>query len=349
MLFDHPEFDNHEEVLYCYEPSVGLRAIIALHSTAIGPAAGGCRMHPYASEEEALTDVLRLSKAMTYKNAVAGLPLGGGKCLIIADPKDPNKPELLRAFATYVQSLNGRYWTAIDIGVSPADADILAERCDYIFARASQYKKNFNASAFTALGGLVGIKAVAEAVLNRNDVKGLRVAVQGLGATGYALSKYLYEAGATLTVTDLRNDLVDKAVVEFGAHFVKPDRIHAVDVDVFAPCAMGAVLTDKTIPEIRAKVVCGLANNQLAEERHGKMLNNAGIVYVPDFVVNAGGMMVASTIIFSKFSCESAVRRIDGLRSTIQKILERARAEGRASADVANDMALEKIEAERPG
>ena len=160
MLFDHPDFDAHENVVFCHDPATGLRGIIALHSTALGPAAGGCRMHPYASDAEALTDVLRLSKGMTYKNSVAGLPLGGGKCVIIADPSSPRKPELLRAFAAHVQALAGRYWTAIDIGVGPADADILAERCDYIFARASQYEPGFNPSAFTALGGFVGIKAV---------------------------------------------------------------------------------------------------------------------------------------------------------------------------------------------
>lgn len=183
MLFDHPDFDAHEQVIFCSDATTGLNAIIALHSTALGPAAGGCRMHPYTSEAEALTDVLRLSRGMTYKNSLAGLPLGGGKCVIIADPNDPRKPELLRTFATHVQLLAGRYWTAIDIGVGPEDADILAERCDYIFARASQYEPGFNPSAFTALGGFMGIKAVAEASLGRADLKGLRVGVQGLGAT----------------------------------------------------------------------------------------------------------------------------------------------------------------------
>ncbi len=304
-------------------------------------------MHPYVSEEEALTDVLRLSRGMTYKNSVAGLPLGGGKCVIIADPNDPKKPELLRAFAAHVQSLNGRYWTAIDIGVGPADADILAERCDFIFARASQYEKGFNPSAFTALGGFVGTKAATEAVLGRSDLKGLRVAVQGLGATGYVFSKHLHDAGAVLTVTDVRNDVVDRAVVEFGAFAVDPDRIHAADVDVFAPCAMGAGLNDQTIPEIRAKVICGLANNQFAEDRHGEMLTKAGIAYLPDYVVNAGGMMGASTVIFSEPSREASVKQIEGLYGTIQAILERAQAEGRSSSDIANDMALERIRAER--
>lgn len=346
MLFAHPDFDGHKQVLFCHDPSVGLRAIIALHSTALGPAAGGCRMHPYSTEEDALTDVLRLSKGMTYKNAIAGLPLGGGKCVIIANPTDPRKPEMLRAFAEHVQTLNGRYWTAIDVGVGPEDADILAERCDYIFARASQYEEGFNPSAFTALGGFVGIRAASEAVLGRTDVVGLRVAVQGLGATGYALCKHLHDAGAKLTVTDVRDDTVKQVVSEFGATAVEPDRIHADDVDVFAPCAMGAGLNDQSIPEIKARIICGLANNQLAEDRHGEMLAKAGIAYVPDYVVNAGGMMGASTVIFSEPSREASVRRIEGLHDTITTILERAQSEGRPSSEIADQMALERINVE---
>ena len=347
MIFDHPDFDAHEQVIFCNDPSVGLKAIIALHSTALGPAAGGCRMHPYASEEEALTDVLRLSKGMTYKSSVAGLPLGGGKCVIVADPRDPKKPELLRAFANHVQSLAGRYWTAIDIGVGPEDADILAERCDYIFARASQYEPGFNPSQFTALGGFMGIKAVADAVFGRSDLKGLRVAVQGLGATGYALSKHLHEAGAKLVVADVRTNAVARVVSEFGATPADPDHIHAANVEVFAPCALGAGLNDQTIPEIEAKAICGLANNQLAEDRHGEALQQAGIAYVPDYVVNAGGMMGASTVIFTEASRDASIKQIEGLRGTIEEILIRATTEARPTSEIADTMAMERINSGR--
>ena len=347
MIFDHPDFDAHEQVIFCNDPSVGLKAIIALHSTALGPAAGGCRMHPYASEEEALTDVLRLSKGMTYKSAVAGLPLGGGKCVIIADPRDPKKPELLRAFAAHVQSLAGRYWTAIDIGVGPDDADILAERCDYIFARASQYEPSFNPSEFTALGGFMGIKAVAGSVFERSDLAGLRVALQGLGATGYALSGHLHKAGAELVVADVRTEAVNRAVNDFGATATDPAQIHAADVDIFAPCALGAGLNDQTIPEIRAKAICGLANNQLAEDRHGEALRQAGIAYVPDYVVNAGGMMGASTVIFSEPSREASIKQIEGLQDTIKEILIRAAVEGRPTSEIADALAMERINSGR--
>ena len=343
MIFDHPDFDAHEQVIFCNDPSVGLKAIIALHSTALGPAAGGCRMHPYASEDEALTDVLRLSKGMTYKSAVAGLPLGGGKCVIIADPNDPKKPELLRAFAAHVQSLAGRYWTAIDIGVGPQDADVLAERCDYIFARASQYEPGFNPSEFTALGGFMGIKAVADAVFEQADLTGLRVAVQGLGATGYALSGHLHKAGAELVVADVRKEAVNRAVNDFGATATDPNQIHAADVDIFAPCALGAGLNDQTIPEVRAKAICGLANNQLAEDRHGEALRQAGIAYVPDYVVNAGGMMGASTVIFTQPSREASIKQIEGLQDTIKAILIRSQTEARPSSQIADAMARERI------
>lgn len=343
MLFDHPDFDGHEQIIFCNNSKVGLRAIIALHSTALGPAAGGCRMQPYDSEADALKDVLRLSKGMTYKNAVAGLPLGGGKCVIIADPAKPNKPELLRAFAEYIQALAGRYWTAIDIGVGPEDADVLAKGSDFIFARASQYEPGFNPSEFTAFGGFMGIKAVADTIFNRTDLTGLRVAVQGLGATGYALCGHLYKAGAELIVADVRHDAVVRVLTEFGATSVDTDEIHSVDVDVFAPCALGAGLNDQTIPEIKAKAICGLANNQLAEDRHGESLLQAGIAYVPDYVVNAGGMMGASTVIFAEPSHDASIKQIEGLQDKISQILVRSQCESRPSSEIADAMARERI------
>ena len=346
MLFQNPDFDEHEQVIYCHDPETGLRGIIAIHSTALGPAAGGCRMFPYVSDEAALTDVLRLSKGMTYKNSVAGLPLGGGKCVIIGDPNDTNKPELLRSFAKHVQSLHGRYWTAIDVGVGPADADIMAETCDYVFARASQYEEGFNPSAFTAYGGFIGIQAVAKEVLDRGDLTGVRVAVQGLGATGYPLCHHLSKAGAELVVCDVRDEMVERVIAECGATSASIADIHKADVDIFAPCAMGAILHDDTIPEIKAKAICGLANNQLAEVRHGEMLRQSDIAYVPDYVVNAGGMMGASVVIFSTTSREEAYRRIDGLDQTITKILRRAKSENTPSSVIADQMARERIQQE---
>lgn len=343
MIYQHSDFDQHEQVIFCHEPEVGLRAIIALHSTVLGPAAGGCRMHPYRNEDDALTDVLRLSKGMTYKNAAAGLPLGGGKCVIIADPQSSNKPDLLRAFAKDVQSLQGRYWTAIDVGVGPEDADIMAEKCDYIFARASQYEAGFNPSSFTAYGGFVGIKAAVKAALGSDNLKDVRIAVQGLGATGYALCKHLYKAGAKLTVADVKQELVDRAVEEFEARVIAPDDIHAADVDLFSPCAFGAILNDETIPELKAKIICGLANNQLKDRKHAKIISDRDITYIPDYVVNAGGMMGASTAIFSELSREKSLAQIETLNSTITAIIDRAKSEKKTTAEIADSIAEERI------
>jgi len=313
QVFDHVDFDDHEKIIFCTDAEVGLKGIIALHSTALGPAAGGCRMFPYSSEHDALTDVLRLSKGMSYKSSVAGLPLGGGKCVIIADPASPHKNDLLRAFAKHIQALNGLYWTAIDIGVGPEDADVMAETCDYIFARASQYEAGFNPSSFTALGGFVGIQAGVKATFETDDLKGIRVAVQGLGATGYELCRYLKDAGADLVVADIREEA-------------------------------GAVLNDHNIPQIRAKLICGLANNQLAEDRHGAALMECNIAYVPDYVVNAGGMMGASTVIFEQPSHAASLERIHSLNNTIAEILLRAKTEGKPSSQIADLMAQERID-----
>lgn len=343
-VFSHPEFE-HEQVLFCNDPEIGLKGIIAIHSTALGPAAGGCRMHPYATPADALTDVLRLSKGMTYKNSVAGLPLGGGKSVIIADPANPNKADLLRAFSHHVQSLNGRYWTAIDIGVGPADADILAENCDFIFARASQYEDGFNPSLFTALGGFTGLRAAAKHALGRDDLSGVSVAVQGLGQTGGDLCRQLHEVGAKLVVADVNDAAVQEVVQRYNAHPVQPDAIHAQDVDIFAPCAMGGGINDATLPDIKAKAICGLANNQLAEPRHGQELQKRGIAYVPDYVVNAGGVMGASTVIFDTPSRAASNQRILGLYGTILSILETADQESRPSSQIADDMALARIAA----
>jgi leucine dehydrogenase len=342
-LFSGPEFDHHEQVMYCHDAAVGLFGIIAIHSTALGPAAGGCRMYPYASADDALTDVLRLSRGMSYKNALADLPLGGGKCVIIADPARPDKAAVLRAFSRHVQALGGRYWTAIDIGVGPRDADILAESCDYIFARASQYPDGFDPSLFTALGGFVGIRAVAAHVWNRTDLRGLRVAIQGLGATGSDLARQLHEAGAHLLVADIRGEAVQHVVETYGARPVDPSLIHAQNVDVFAPCALGAVINDVTLPQIKAKAVCGLANNQLAEPRHGEALRARGITYVPDYVVNAGGVMGAAAMIYSTPTREASTQRILGLYDSILAILARADAENRSSSDVADEIARTRI------
>ena len=346
-MFEHGDFDHHEEVLYCTDPEVGLQAIIAIHDTSLGPAAGGCRMHPYATPEAALTDVLRLSRGMTYKNSIAGLDLGGGKCVVIADPASPHKPELLRALSRFVQQLGGRYWTAIDVGVGPEDADVLAEGCDYVFANASRYEPGFNPSQYTALGGFSSLTGAVAHTFGRDDLAGLRVAIQGLGATGLDLARQLHESGTELVVADLRPEAVALAVERFGAVAVDVDDILFQDVDVVSPCAMGGVLDDASIPRIKAKVICGMANNQLVAPHHGDLLRQRGIAYVPDYLANCGGVTGAAPVIYSEPTPTETDARIRGLNDRVIEVLARADAEDRSTSAIADQIALERVHASR--
>ena len=348
MVFNHRSFDGHEQVLFCHDPSVGLDAIIAIHDTSLGPAAGGCRMQPYASSDDALRDVLRLSQGMTYKNAMAGQPLGGGKCVIIADPATEHKESLLRAFAAHVQALGGRFWTAIDVGVGPADAEILADSCDYIFANASRYPEGFNPSSYTALGGLRSIQAAAKHVWGSGDLSGRRIAVQGLGAAGGALARNLAEAGAQLVVADIRPDHAASLAAELDATVVDTDHILASEVDIFAPCALGAILTADSIKSLRARIVCGLANNQLAEPAQGHALAAAGITYVPDYVANGGGIAAAGAAIYSEPTDDEISGKIDGIHDTVLEILRTADDRRLPPSVVADELAMERVRAARP-
>ncbi|MCK8520102.1 leucine dehydrogenase [Aquimarina sp. D1M17] len=342
-VFLNPEFDNHEKVLFCHDTSVGLHAIIAIHNTNLGPAAGGCRMFPYDTFNDALTDVLRLSKGMSYKNAIAGLPLGGGKCVIIADPNEPNKSKLLQAFSKHVQDLHGKYWTAIDVGVGPKDADILAEHCDYVFARSSEYPEGFNPSQFTALGGFYGIRATVKHIFGKDDLQDITVAIQGLGATGRELSRLLFQAGAKLMVSDINQAALKFVVDQYDAVAIDSGKIYSVEADIFAPCAMGAIINDQTISKFRFKAICGLANNQLASPKHGEILADNGIIYVPDFLVNSGGMIGAGSRIFSNPTVEESKQSVLKLYDIIFNVLEKSANDQQPTALVVDKMAQEII------
>ncbi|MEL6280838.1 MAG: Glu/Leu/Phe/Val dehydrogenase dimerization domain-containing protein, partial [Pseudomonadota bacterium] len=335
----HAAFDGHEQVLFCHDARAGLSAIIAVHDTTLGAAAGGCRMYPYANAEAALTDALRLSQGMTYKNALAGLALGGGKAVIIADPAAANKDEVLRAFAFHVQSLGGRYWTAIDVGVGARDVATMGEVTDYVFTLVDESKGRPDTAVFTALGGFVGLEATARYALKRETLEGVRVAVQGVGQTGMDLCRQLHDAGATLIVSDVNETAVAQAVATYGATAVAPDAIYDVDADVFAPCAMGAILNERTVPRLKVKAIAGLANNQLARPEDGDALAAHGILYAPDYVINAGGVMYATDDIFGENDVARAKRRIDGIADTLRAIFDRATTEQRSTAALADDMA----------
>ena len=282
--------DDHEQVVFGHDAGSGLRCIIAVYSTALGPALGGTRFYPYSSEEEALIDVLRLSKGMAYKAACAGLDLGGGKAVIIGDPHKDKSEALLRAYGRVVESLNGRYVTACDVGTYTADLAIVARETRWATGTDVVEGGSGDSSVLTAYGTFLGIKACLQHVYTNSQVAGRHVAIQGVGKVGMKLAEHLSEEGARLTVADVNEATAALCAERFGAEVVANDKIHAVDADVFSPNALGGVINDTTLPELQCRIVAGAANNQLLEDRHADALAKAGILYAPDYVINAGGV-----------------------------------------------------------
>ena len=342
-VFDNIEYDDHEQVLFCRDEEAGLFAIIAIHDTTLGPAAGGCRMWPYASFDEALTDVLRLSQAMSYKNALAGLPLGGGKSVIIGDPNKDKNEKLLIAFARFVQCLGGQYYTAEDIGIGIKDVEVLARASEYVFGLPT----TGDPSPFTARGCFEGIRAAVKHKLGLDTLDGLKVALQGVGNVGRFVCTCLHEAGAELIVADVNPEAVAYAAESFGAQAVGPDEIYSQDAHIFSPCAMGGVLSDDTIGQLKVSIVAGVANNQLAEARHGQLLHDKGILYAPDYIINAGGMLNASGDIFGQYDVNQVMEQVRGLYDATLRIFEMAQQKGKPTSEVADDLARQKIAAER--
>lgn len=339
-VFDHKEFDGHERVMFCADPATGLRAIIAVHNSNLGPALGGCRMWAYASEDDALTDVLRLSKGMTYKAAMAGLPLGGGKSVIIGDSRTDKSEALMHAFGRAIDGLGGRYITAEDVGTSVADMDAVHTVTEHVVGITGGAA---DPSPSTAHGVFIGIQAAVRHKLGRDDLAGVRIAVQGVGHVGYHLCRYLkHEGGAELVVTDVHAESLRKAEAEFGAAVVAPEEIFDQDAEVFAPCALGAVLNDDTIPRLKCAVVAGAANNQLAEERHAEALRRRGIVYAPDYVINGGGLLDVARFAIG-MSIEEARAKLYEIGDTLTAIFERAEREGGTTHDIADRMAEERF------
>lgn len=340
-LFEYVEKYDYEQVVFCHEKASGLKAIIAIHDTTLGPALGGCRMWKYDSEEQALVDALRLARGMTYKSAAAGLNLGGGKAVIIGDPKKDKTEALFRAFGRYVQSLGGRYITAEDVGIGVADMDIVRMETSYVTG-ASGKGSSGDPSPVTAYGAWHGIRACAQEVWGTDSVEGRTVAVQGVGSVGYHVAKHLHEAGAKLIVTDIDPERVKRAVDDFGAKAVGPEEIYDVECDIFAPCALGAVLNDNTIPRLKCRIVAGAANNQLREERHAAALEERGILYAPDFVINAGGVInVADEL--EGYNRERALRKAAGIYDNIRRVFAIAKRDGITTAQAADRMAEERI------
>ncbi|MCG8494052.1 MAG: leucine dehydrogenase [Sneathiellales bacterium] len=343
-VFSSGAYDDHEAVLFFHDKPSGLKAIIAVHDTTLGPSLGGTRMWPYESDAEALEDVLRLSQGMTYKSALAGLKLGGGKSVIIGNSRNDKSEALFEAFGRAVNSLNGQYIAAEDVGIGVADLEIARRETAHI--SGIREGNVGNPSPATAWGVFNGLKAAVKYRLGTEDLAGLKVAVQGLGQVGFGLCTHLKEAGAKLIVTDIHEQSIHRAVQELGATAVGTEEIIHQDVDVFSPCALGAVLNDETIPALKAKVVAGAANNQLAEARHGLELRHRNILYAPDYAINAGGIIIISHE-GPNFDKEATMSEVAQIHDTVMKIFMRADKEKQSTAKIADLMALERIENEK--
>ena len=345
-VFEHPEFENHESLHFFHDEPTGLQAIIAVHSTALGPAAGGCRRWVYASSDDALTDALRLSRGMTYKNAVAGLKFGGGKAVILGNDKAPKSAALFGAFGRAVHSLGGRYITAEDVGCSVDDMRYVREQTEYVSGLPqSGSSAGGDPSPWTAIGCLQGIQAAVKSRLDRDSLEGLRVAVQGVGHVGLHLCRLLHDAGAELFVSDVNRENLAAASRELPVTEVAPTELLYADVDVLAPCALGNVLTSTTIPRIKAKIVAGAANNQLATAADGARLAERGILYAPDYVINAGGIITVAHE-YSGSSSEDEVRAdVYRIRERLQAIFDEAKSSGRPTNELADELARNLVAA----
>ncbi|WP_229054575.1 Glu/Leu/Phe/Val dehydrogenase dimerization domain-containing protein [Aeromicrobium sp. Leaf350] len=341
-VFAHP----HEQVVFCHDPASGLRAIIGLHSTALGPGLGGTRFHPYASEADALADVLALSQGMAYKNALAGLDLGGGKAVIIGDPATDKTEALLRAYGRFVETLGGRYFTACDVGTFSPDMDVIARETSYVTGRTVEHGGAGDSSVLTAFGVYQGMRASAQHVWGDTSLAGRTVGISGVGKVGRHLVQHLVDEDAHVVVTDVSRAALDAITAAHpGVKVVgSTEELVAEPLDVYAPCALGRALTDDVVRTLSARVVCGGANNQLAHEGTAKLLTEKGITYAPDYCVNSGGVIqVADELDPSGFSFDRAKARATGIFDTTLAVLERAAGEGITSAEAADRQAEQRM------
>ncbi|MGI9950767.1 Glu/Leu/Phe/Val dehydrogenase dimerization domain-containing protein [Moorellaceae bacterium AZ2] len=338
-IFKYMEQYGYEQLVVCHDRTSGLKAVICIHDTTLGPALGGLRMWPYASEDEAVLDALRLARGMTYKNAAAGLNLGGGKAVIIGNPKKDKSEELFRAFGRFVDTLGGRYITAEDVGTCVDDMEYVRMETKYVAGLAGL---SGDPSPVTAYGTYMGMKATALVAWGNDSLKGKVVAVQGLGHVGYALCRYLAEEGARLLVTDLDPEAVDRVVREFKATAVAPEEIYGVECDIYSPNALGGTINDQTIPQFKCKAIVGAANNQLKEERHGDILHEKGILYAPDYIVNAGGVInIAEEL--RGYNRERALKRASGIYDRVLQVFKIAEEQNIPTHVAADRMAEERI------
>jgi leucine dehydrogenase len=344
FIFDLMAEGDYENIVFCQEKTLGLKAIIAIHDTTLGPAAGGIRMWPYASEEDAVRDSVRLAHAMTYKNAAAGLAYGGGKIVIIGDPKRDKNEGMLRALARFIHRLGGLYLAGEDVGTTLEDMVIMRQETPYIVTVPESMGGPGDTGYATAFGVFQGIRACLNEVYGSPEPRGRSVAVQGVGSVGNALVKLLVEAGADVTIADIDAERANALAAQYHTNVVSPGEIHTLAVDVYSPCALGAILNDQTIPELHCKIVCGSANNQLAEERHSDMLVERGILYAPDYIVNAGGVISGVDSLHSGgFNRQRALDKVAQIYGTIGQVMTIASKQHISTARAADVLVEQRI------
>ena len=343
-VFGQLSFDNHEQIVFCNDKDTGLKAIIGIHNTVMGPALGGTRMWNYANEWEALNDVLRLSRGMTYKSAITGLNLGGGKAVIIGDSKIDKTPEMITRFGQFVNSLSGKYITAEDVGTTTPDMDRIREVTPFVTGISEEKGGSGNPSPVTAYGVYMGMKAAAKYQFGTDNLAGKKVLVQGTGHVGETLIDYLTKEGAIVIVSDIHQDKMENMVAKYGAKIFTGNDLYNADVDIYSPCALGATINDETIYKIKAKVIAGAANNQLAvETTHGQILRERGIAYAPDFLINAGGIInVYAEIV--KYDKAEAMRRTENIYNTTLEIFGFADANNITTQQAAMQIAQNRID-----
>lgn len=343
-VFGQLSFDNHEQIVFCNDKDTGLKAIIGIHNTVMGPALGGTRMWNYANEWEALNDVLRLSRGMTFKSAITGLNLGGGKAVIIGDSKTDKTPEMITRFGEFVNSLSGKYITAEDVGTTTEDMDRIHEVTNFVTGISVEKGGSGNPSPVTAYGVYMGMKAAAKYQFGSDNLAGKKILVQGTGHVGETLIDYITKEGATVFVSDIHQDKMENMVSKYGAQIYTGADIYSADVDIYSPCALGATINDDTVYKIQAKVIAGAANNQLAlEAKHGQILRERGITYAPDFLINAGGIInVYAEIV--KYSKEEAIRRTENIYNTTLEIFNFADSNNITTQQAAMQIAQNRID-----
>ncbi|HKV57768.1 MAG TPA: Glu/Leu/Phe/Val dehydrogenase dimerization domain-containing protein [Ktedonobacteraceae bacterium] len=344
FIFDRMESYDYENLFFCQEKTLGLRAIIAIHNTTLGSAAGGIRMWPYESEADAINDVLRLARGMTYKCAACGVSYGGGKCVIIGDPRRDKSEARLRSLARFIHRLNGLFITGVDVGTNLDDMVVMRQETPYVVTLPESWGGPGDSSRETAYGVVQGMRACLKEVYGSPELLGHTVAVQGTGAVGRNTVRYLAEEGVQVTIADIDQERAARVAAEFNAHVVAPEEIHRLPVDIYSPCALGGILNDHTIPELRCKIVCGSANNQLAEARHGELLQQRGILYAPDYIVSAGGLLAGlDSLNPGGFNRERAREKVAHLYDAMQNVIAISKEQDISTHRAADILAEQRI------